>query len=259
MKLKKMWLKTPVSEEQAAQAVLDPAIGNYDFLLFVGMFISIVNDVFFFNEKMTKLTCKLQSIYKKFLRDFKFLKGMFWCKKTKRGHEITIFLPIIPTSLNSRSCKIFRAALRLTENARVSRPNFTSVASPFFSIKYRSCSFARKNWMKRRRRRRKSKKERMKRKKKLKTLKQTIFFLISRIKSKRTTKQKNRLFFLVFISNWILSGVNHVRMGFDEKSMKKKRDNIWLWLYRVICVTTRGQMIRHLMRYCQGHFAKHTT
>ena len=29
MKLKKMWLKTPVSEEQAAQAVLDPAIGNY--------------------------------------------------------------------------------------------------------------------------------------------------------------------------------------------------------------------------------------
>jgi hypothetical protein len=30
MKLKKMWLKTPVSEEQAAQAVLDPAIGNYE-------------------------------------------------------------------------------------------------------------------------------------------------------------------------------------------------------------------------------------
>lgn len=29
MKLKKMWLKTPVSEEQAAQAVLDPAIGKY--------------------------------------------------------------------------------------------------------------------------------------------------------------------------------------------------------------------------------------
>jgi metastasis-associated protein MTA len=29
MKLKKMWLKTPVSEEQAAQAVLDPALGNY--------------------------------------------------------------------------------------------------------------------------------------------------------------------------------------------------------------------------------------
>lgn len=29
MKLKKMWLKTPVGEEQAAQAVLDPAIGNY--------------------------------------------------------------------------------------------------------------------------------------------------------------------------------------------------------------------------------------
>lgn len=28
MKLKKMWLKTPVGEEQAAQAVLDPAIGN---------------------------------------------------------------------------------------------------------------------------------------------------------------------------------------------------------------------------------------
>lgn len=28
MKLKKMWLKTPVSEEQAAQAVLDPAIGK---------------------------------------------------------------------------------------------------------------------------------------------------------------------------------------------------------------------------------------
>uniref|UniRef100_A0A182LVJ9 Uncharacterized protein n=1 Tax=Anopheles culicifacies TaxID=139723 RepID=A0A182LVJ9_9DIPT len=27
MKLKKMWLKTPVSEEQAAQAVLDPALG----------------------------------------------------------------------------------------------------------------------------------------------------------------------------------------------------------------------------------------
>lgn len=27
MKMKKMWLKTPVSEEQAAQAVLDPAIG----------------------------------------------------------------------------------------------------------------------------------------------------------------------------------------------------------------------------------------
>lgn len=27
MKLKKMWLKTPVGEEQAAQAVLDPAIG----------------------------------------------------------------------------------------------------------------------------------------------------------------------------------------------------------------------------------------
>uniref|UniRef100_A0A182T540 Uncharacterized protein n=1 Tax=Anopheles maculatus TaxID=74869 RepID=A0A182T540_9DIPT len=26
MKLKKMWLKTPVSEEQAAQAVLDPAL-----------------------------------------------------------------------------------------------------------------------------------------------------------------------------------------------------------------------------------------
>ena len=29
MKLKKMWLKTPVGEEQAAQAVLDPAIGMY--------------------------------------------------------------------------------------------------------------------------------------------------------------------------------------------------------------------------------------
>jgi metastasis-associated protein MTA len=28
MKLKKIWLKTPVSEEQAAQAVLDPAIGK---------------------------------------------------------------------------------------------------------------------------------------------------------------------------------------------------------------------------------------
>jgi metastasis-associated protein MTA len=27
MKLKKIWLKTPVNEEQAAQAVLDPAIG----------------------------------------------------------------------------------------------------------------------------------------------------------------------------------------------------------------------------------------
>lgn len=34
MKLKKMWLKTPVSEEQAAQAVLDPAIGNYFFFLY---------------------------------------------------------------------------------------------------------------------------------------------------------------------------------------------------------------------------------
>ena len=33
MKLKKMWLKTPVSEEQAAQAVLDPAIGKYIFIL----------------------------------------------------------------------------------------------------------------------------------------------------------------------------------------------------------------------------------
>lgn len=32
MKLKKMWLKTPVSEEQAAQAVLDPAIGNYQLI-----------------------------------------------------------------------------------------------------------------------------------------------------------------------------------------------------------------------------------
>lgn len=29
MKLKKMWLKTPVGEEQAAQAVLDPALGKY--------------------------------------------------------------------------------------------------------------------------------------------------------------------------------------------------------------------------------------
>lgn len=29
MKLKKMWLKTPVGEEQAAQAVLDPAIGEF--------------------------------------------------------------------------------------------------------------------------------------------------------------------------------------------------------------------------------------
>lgn len=28
MKLKKMWLKTPVGEEQAAQAVLDPALGK---------------------------------------------------------------------------------------------------------------------------------------------------------------------------------------------------------------------------------------
>lgn len=28
LKLKKMWLKTPVNEEQAAQAVLDPAIGD---------------------------------------------------------------------------------------------------------------------------------------------------------------------------------------------------------------------------------------
>lgn len=33
MKLKKMWLKTPVSEEQAAQAVLDPAIGNYHLII----------------------------------------------------------------------------------------------------------------------------------------------------------------------------------------------------------------------------------
>jgi 5'(3')-deoxyribonucleotidase len=33
MKLKKMWLKTPVSEEQAAQAVLDPAIGNFNIFL----------------------------------------------------------------------------------------------------------------------------------------------------------------------------------------------------------------------------------
>ena len=36
MKLKKMWLKTPVSEEQAAQAVLDPAIGNYPLFMFEG-------------------------------------------------------------------------------------------------------------------------------------------------------------------------------------------------------------------------------
>lgn len=32
MKLKKMWLKTPVSEEQAAQAVLDPALGKYSLI-----------------------------------------------------------------------------------------------------------------------------------------------------------------------------------------------------------------------------------
>lgn len=54
--------------------------------------------------------------------------------------------------------------------------------------------------------RRKKGKKKGKREKKLKTLKQTIFIFIffwkiffSRIKSKRTTKQKNRLFFLVFI------------------------------------------------------------
>ena len=35
MKLKKMWLKTPVSEEQAAQAVLDPAIGNYHNIIII--------------------------------------------------------------------------------------------------------------------------------------------------------------------------------------------------------------------------------
>lgn len=29
MKLKKMWLKTPVGEEQAAQAIMDPSIGKY--------------------------------------------------------------------------------------------------------------------------------------------------------------------------------------------------------------------------------------
>lgn len=29
MKLKKMWLKTPVGEEQATQAILDPSIGKF--------------------------------------------------------------------------------------------------------------------------------------------------------------------------------------------------------------------------------------
>lgn len=29
MKIKKTWLRTPVGEEQAAQAVLDPSIGNF--------------------------------------------------------------------------------------------------------------------------------------------------------------------------------------------------------------------------------------
>lgn len=38
MKLKKMWLKTPVSEEQAAQAVLDPAIGNYSLFWYTHFF-----------------------------------------------------------------------------------------------------------------------------------------------------------------------------------------------------------------------------
>lgn len=33
MKLKKMWLKTPMSEEQAAQVVLDPAIGMWSFAI----------------------------------------------------------------------------------------------------------------------------------------------------------------------------------------------------------------------------------
>lgn len=35
MKLKKMWLKTPVGEEQAAQAIMDPSIGKWFYNTFV--------------------------------------------------------------------------------------------------------------------------------------------------------------------------------------------------------------------------------
>lgn len=44
LKLKKMWLKTPVSEEQAAQAVLDPAIGEI-FAISIFVFFSHRQDI----------------------------------------------------------------------------------------------------------------------------------------------------------------------------------------------------------------------
>lgn len=42
MKLKKMWLKTPVGEEQATQAILDPSIGKWSTFIYTTIILPYV-------------------------------------------------------------------------------------------------------------------------------------------------------------------------------------------------------------------------
>lgn len=83
MKLKKMWLKTPVGEEQAAQAVLDPAIGTLKFypsnfkmgliLMLKIVFLKTVGkaDVYMINIQY-KITIKHKMLIAKFIVFFYF-------------------------------------------------------------------------------------------------------------------------------------------------------------------------------------------
>lgn len=61
MKLKKMWFKTPVNEEQAAQAILDPALGEFTFEIYYLNFIKV------FKKKIRLKTIMSDMIVSKFL------------------------------------------------------------------------------------------------------------------------------------------------------------------------------------------------
>jgi hypothetical protein len=82
LKLKKMWLKTPVNEEQAAQAVLDPAIGEYSPFLFFLYSIERTK-----KKKKRKRKIRKKNFPRFFRNDFAFAKSSLlregWVKMRK--------------------------------------------------------------------------------------------------------------------------------------------------------------------------------
>lgn len=85
MKLKKMWLKTPVSEEQAAQAVLDPALGK---LPLAGGAMQFYNVIFLQQLQCPNATATVVQL--------------FWAFSVAKDFSID-FCTLVPSSLLNKS------------------------------------------------------------------------------------------------------------------------------------------------------------